>query len=121
MIDVRNRTEFDLELRQGNMRLENSVNIPLSDILDGAFRLNDTEFLTKYRINKPSVNQSFVISGFESNISRQAAKYLRMILGYSGIKIYYGTIDDWRKAGGAVITIDGRWLKNIFFTHEGNF
>ena len=115
MIDVRNETEY-----YTTERFENSVNIPLSDILNGAFRLNDTEFLTKYGIYQPSVNQSFVVSGFKSDISRQAAKYLRIMLGYSGIKIYYGNISDWRNADGALLTSDGRWVKNVFITHGGN-
>ena len=115
MIDVRNSTEFAME------RLENSVNVPYSDVLNGAFLLNDTEFLTKYGIYKPSVNQSFIVSGFENDISRQAAKYLRIMLGYSGIKIYYGYIEDWQSTGGTVLTRDGRWVKHIFITHAGNF
>ena len=118
MIDVRNvRNKAEYNTME---RFEHSVNIPVNDMLNGAFRLNDKEFLTKYGIYKPSVNQSIVVSGFESDISSFAAKYLRIMLGYSGIKIYYGNISDWRNADGALITSEGRWVKNVLITHGGD-
>ena len=86
IIDTRNRTDFNSQ--QG---VPNVINVPLHDILNGALdKLNNSDFKTKYGVDKPNRSSEFVISGVHL---RRLAKYLKM-LGYSKFRIYFGTIDE---------------------------
>jgi 3-mercaptopyruvate sulfurtransferase SseA len=94
---VRNRSEL-----ASKGKFPNSINVPLHEILSGAFLWPNTDFKIRYGINKPAKCSEFVVSCQTGIRASKAGKYLKS-LGYQQVETYKGSFDDWISNGGEII------------------
>ena len=97
LIDVRNRTEI-----ASLGKIPNSFNVPMPEILAGAFELPKIEFKKKYKFDMPDKNEEFVLTCRSGRRASAAGEYLKG-LGYSKSRVYLGSFNDWVSKGGTVI------------------
>ena len=97
IIDVRNRSEV-----ASKGKMPKSVNVPLHEILSGAFLWPNTDFEIRYGLKIPEKNAEFVVSCKSGMRASKAGKYLKS-LGYKQIRIYKGSFNDWIANGGEII------------------
>merc|ERR1712242_240967 len=97
IIDVRSRKEL-----KETGKIPNSHNVPLAEIREMAFKgLSAEEFKIKYGFERPQRDEPFVLTCRSGRRARVASKILRD-LGYSAIKVYDGSWNDWVAEKGPV-------------------
>jgi len=90
IIDVRSRKELE-----ETGKIPNSHNVPLAEIREMAFEgLSEEEFKIKFGFERPQKEEPFVLTCRSGRRARVASKILRD-LGYSAIKVYDGSWNDW--------------------------
>merc|ERR1712117_9924 len=98
VIDVRSADEI-----KDTGKLPGSFNIPLPEIT-AAFELSPEQFSAKYGFEKPAPRDSRSCGGYALTCRsgrRVGLANAEMVkLGYGGMRLYIGSIIDWKKNGG---------------------
>ena len=93
---MRNRSEI-----ASKGKISKSFNVPLPEILNGAFLWTNTDFEIRYGVKKPEKDAEFVISCQSGKLGLKAQTYLKN-LGYQEVKYYKGGFIDWIANGGEI-------------------
>ncbi|XP_057367758.2 uncharacterized protein LOC130688750 [Daphnia carinata] len=94
-VDVRNQSEL-----QSDGKVVGSVNVPLPEIME-AFTSSDADFKNKYGFDKPDKSAPLVVGCFAGKRAAAAGEQLSS-LGFNMIKVYPGSLSDWKSNGGAI-------------------
>ena len=97
LIDVRNHSELN-----SDGQIPKSHCVPLKEIQDGAFQLNNSDFKQRYGFEKPTQSDRFVLTCRSGRRVLLAEKHLNE-LGYTNITTYLGSFLDWVANGGTVV------------------
>ena len=95
LIDVRG-----LEEVKSDGKIPGSQNVPIGEI-SSAFEMDESSFKSKYEFDKPSKNTSIVTSCKIGGRASRASSTL-IDLGYTNVKVYGGSLKDWKENNGPV-------------------
>jgi len=97
LVDVRRPEEL---LTDGE--IPGSVNVPLQEI-PAAFQLSTQDFKAKYGFNLPVKEATNVVLTCRSGRRILVAQERLKALGYSSLRLYRGSINDWKANGGPLV------------------
>lgn len=96
VVDVRNPSE-----RQNPGFISGTKNIPLSEIWQAFSQCSDEEFEAKYGFSRPSKSSVLATHCLKGKRAMEAAAKLNL-LGYQNVKVYKGSLSDWKEKGGEI-------------------
>lgn len=97
LVDVRRPEEL---LTDGE--IPGSVNVPLQEI-PAAFQLSTQDFKAKYGFNLPEKEATNVVLTCRSGRRILVAQERLKALGYSSLRLYRGSINDWKANNGPLV------------------
>lgn len=98
VIDVRNPKE---RIKPGY--IPGTKNIPLGEIYEAFGELSDQDFQEKYGFAKPKPSDSLALHCLKGKRAIDAGDKLSL-LSYDNVKIYQGSLIDWKNKGGQIET-----------------